>query len=278
VPKPAIQNNVDIKPQIPNYMVRNMIGSGGMGQVYKAVRGNKQYALKVAFPQNEAALKREGIMAIITAGHPNLVSVEDMGQVEGKPFVVYELLHGEDVKQLMAYGEKFDLETTRIIIKEVAAALQHLHEVGVVHRDIKPENIVVRIESNDEGEIQVKRVILIDFGLMEVMTESKSQDGLVFGTKGHMSPEQILGEELDGRSDIFTLGITLLEMLTGVNPFLAASLFETCINVQEKAVPQDLIAPLPEYLQKIILKMLAKNRADRYQSCGQLIADLNKIM
>ncbi len=267
----------NVSSSTASYTIYNSIGEGGMGRVHRAISEGKLYALKVPLPESKKEQKKEGIMGIITAGHPNLLRVVDMGQQDGEPFVVSELLEGQDIRQLMTDGYKFSLPIARKIIVEVAGALQHLHDVGVVHRDIKPENIVVEIEKNAVGEIKLKRLTLIDFGLVVVMTESKNEKGIVRGTKGYMSPEQTYNDPLDERSDIFALGIVLLELMTGINPFIKKSHIETLINIREKEVPPELVAPLPQPLQKIILKMLAKNKEDRYQDCNQVIADLEKI-
>ena len=219
--------------QLGPYQVESLIARGGMGEVYRArdTRLDRQVALKVLSPSSATDAERltrfaREARAGALLNHPNIVSVYDVGSHEGMPFVVSELLHGGTLRERMKAGA---LPAT-VAVKyglQVARGVVAAHEHGVVHRDLKPENIFIT---------QDDRVKILDFGLAKYRTEAlealqqdpsfSTQPGVLLGTVGYMSPEQVRGLPLDCRSDIFSLGVILYEMVSGAAPFKGDSAVE----------------------------------------------------
>jgi eukaryotic-like serine/threonine-protein kinase len=254
------------------YQVEGLIASGGMGDVYRArdLRLNRAVALKVlatsvsADPERLSRFTQEA-RATALINHPNIVSVYDVGSEDGRPYVVSELLRGETLRMRIARGPMSVLAAVRFA-DEIAA-----HHLGVIHRDLKPENVFV----TDEGRVKV-----LDFGLAKCRNEtlglpddsSKStQPGTILGTVGYMSPEQVRGSAVDERSDIFSVGVMLYEMLSGTSPFERETPIETLYAILKEGVP-----PLAgrfgvnEDLDHVVGHCLEKSPNERFQSARDL--------
>jgi serine/threonine-protein kinase len=263
------------------YRIIERIGSGGMGAVYKAEQPsmNRFVAIKVLHTRfltrgDVVSRFRREARAMSQLSHPNTARVYKYGQLDdGSMYFVMEYLEGRNaVQQVKAVGP-IDPETSINVMIQVCGALDEAHQAGIIHRDLKPENVFL---TNQAGREFFPKVL--DFGLAKVTEKQMgsmsmlnlTQSGAVFGTPEFMSPEQAMGNELDRRSDIYSLGMILYEMLTGMLPFEAKSKREM-MHAQVKSPPMPLAkrAPsinFPRGLEEVIQKALAKNPDDRYQT------------
>jgi eukaryotic-like serine/threonine-protein kinase len=255
------------------YEVDALIGTGGMGAVYRArdTRLNRHVALKVldlSSDTDQVARFAQEARTTALLNHPNVVSIYDTGSDNGLPFVVTELLRGETLRTRITRGALAVRAATAIAI-EIAHGLTAAHNLHIVHRDLKPENVFIT---------QDGRVKILDFGLAKCRHQSLTGDqdavstraGMILGTVGYMSPEQVLGATSDARSDIFSLGVILHEMLSGTAPFHGDSAIETL-----HAILKDEAPPLPsqgisEQLQRVVQRCLEKKADARFQSAGDL--------
>ena len=263
------------------YYLESKIGAGGMGTVYRARRlliGDTA-AVKVLHPEQMAdstaveRFRREAQTAA-RLKHPNVVTIYDFGiSKDGLAYLVMELVEGESLGRLIEQQGTLPEATAAEIIRQVCAAMDEAHRQGVVHRDIKPENILVQTTPD---EIHVK---VLDFGIAAVrdITISRlTRTGSIVGTPYYMSPEQCLGEELDGRSDIYGLGIVLFEMLTGVVPFNSATPTAVVVQQVNQAPPRlrTLNANISPAVEAVVLHALDKRREARPQTAGDLAREL----
>src|SRR5215470_4993839 len=263
------------------YYLESKLGIGGMGIVYRAGRlqiGDR-VAVKVlhpdqmADPQAVERFRREA-QTVARLKHPNVVTVYDFGvSREGLNYQVMELAEGESLRSLVERHGRLAETAAAEIIRQVCAALDEAHRQGIVHRDIKPENILVQTIS---GGLKVK---LLDFGiaaLRDVKAGRLTRTGAAVGTPHYMSPEQCLGEELDGRSDIYSLGIVLFEMLTGVVPFDSPA--TTAIVVKHvndpPPPPRTLYPEISRAVESVALRALEKRRDSRPQTAGEMAREL----
>ena len=277
------------------YQILGKIGEGGMGAVYKVKHTgfDELRAIKVLDPaltHDPKFLERFKQEAFITRKlhHPNAVRVDDIDEAEdGSPFIVMEYIAGRNLKQVMTEQRQLPAARVCAIAKQVAAALDAAHQLGMVHRDIKPDNIL--LVKTDEGE-QAK---VLDFGIARVKEGSlgegaKDRDltgkGFVMGTPRYVSPEQAQGrkgDDLDGRADLYSLAIVMYEMLTGEAPFQGATSMETLIaHIQKPPRPIQLVRPglgIPEGLAGLVMRTLHKNRDLRPPSAAAFMAELTRI-
>ena len=258
--------------QLGPYSVIALIGAGGMGEVYRArdSRIGREVALKVLPPCANSDLTRRFEQEARAAGmlnHPNILTVFDVGDHDGSPFIVSELLEGRNLRELLA--ERLPFRKAMDIAMQIARGLAAAHDKGIVHRDLKPENIFMLHDG---------RVKLLDFGLVKVVgsdftSTSDTQRlvtaaGTILGTAAYMSPEQVRGEPADHRSDIFSLGIVLFEMVSGIQPFRRDSPVESMNAILhfDAVLPSD----APASIARITHRMLEKSPADRFQSVKDL--------
>src|SRR5215475_5441540 len=263
------------------YYLESKLGAGGMGTVYRAgrLRIGDRVAVKVLHPDRMAdphaveRFRREAQTAARLM-HPNVVTVYDFGvSREGLNYLVMELAEGESLRRLVKRHGRLAETAAAEIIRQVCAALDEAHRQGIVHRDNKPENILVQ---TIPGGLQVK---LLDFGiaaLRDVKAGRLTRTGAVVGTPHYMSPEQCLGEELDGRSDIYSLGIVLFEMLTGVVPFDSPTTTAIVVKHVNDPPPQPRILnpKISPAVESVVLRALEKRRDARPQTAGEMAREL----
>jgi serine/threonine-protein kinase len=261
------------------YKLGEMIGTGGMADVYVAedTRLARQVAVKVlrsdlARDPSFVARFRKEALAAAALNHPGIVAVYDSGE-EPAPYIVMELISGHTLRELIHKGERVPLKRALEIGEGILAALEYSHHSGIVHRDIKPANIMI----TDNGDVKV-----MDFGIARALADlgaTLTSTWNVVGTAQYLSPEQALGEVADLRSDIYSTGCLLYEVLTGKPPFTG----ETPVSIAYQHVSGVLVAPssivpdLPAGIDTLLTVALAKNPDDRYQSAGLMLDDLYKI-
>jgi TolB-like protein len=277
--------------RIGPYGILELLGSGGMGEVYRAYdkRLERHVAIKfLARPRADdpAALKRfeHEARAASALNHPNICTVHDVGEFQGRSFIVMELLEGQSLKERIA-GKPLPLAEFFAVSRQVCAGLEAAHAKGIVHRDVKPANVFVT-----HGGL----VKILDFGLAKRSSESLTvfsgtplpaastrtltltETGIILGTLAYMSPEQAMGGEVDARSDLFSCGVLLYEMATGQVPFhgKTAAAIMGSILTQSPVEPSALNTAIPASLDRVILKALDKDRELRYQSAALLAGDL----
>jgi len=261
------------------YEIRRWLGEGGMGVVYEVVHTDieRRSALKILrFDLSQqpqmAQVFRDEARAASRLGSPNIVEVYDFGELpDGRLFFAMELLQGED---LVPADEKASMDPGRMIgiLRQVCKGLQRAHEAGVVHRDVKPENVII---SKIEG--RADHVKIVDFGISAMLAAGERRIGIA-GTPQYMAPEQVLGEDFDGRLDIYALGCTAYEMLVGKPPFDGEDV-ETVLHkqVHDAPVPIRQVRPdleVPAELEAVIMRCLAKQPGDRYADMADLEAAL----
>jgi serine/threonine protein kinase len=260
------------------YEIIRELGRGAMSVVYKAHDPNidRWVALKVMQfgPGVSNKLKKRFKREAISAGrlkHPNIVAVHDADEERGKPYIIMEYLEGPILAQVIETESPLTLERVTDIVGQIGNALDYAHQQGVIHRDIKPSNIFL---------LENDKVKVVDFGLAKLTPASDlTQEGQAHGTFGYASPEQILGQEIDGRSDIFSLGVITYEMLTGKKLFEEENVhFIIGRIVDEKPLTfADLDPELHSGIEDILLKATAKDVNERYQTCAELANDLKSI-
>jgi len=275
---------------ISHYRIEQKLGQGGMGVVYRAVdtRLNRTVALKMLLPElaADASLRRRlanEARAASALNHPVIATVHDFEQVDGCLFIVYEFVEGSTLRDVMNKRRMELVEWLSVCIK-IADGLACAHEAGIIHRDLKPENVMLTAEG---------RVKILDFGLAKVhrplesavagtradTAGSATATGTVVGTLNYMSPEQLEAQPVDRRSDVFSFGIMLYELVAGRHPFLGRSPLSTIGNILKEEPPApSLSSPqLPPELERVIYKCLRKQRAERYQSTRDLLVDLENL-
>jgi len=265
---------------IGRYKVLESIGFGAMGAVYKAFDPliKRTLAIKTIrldiprqSPQYKSFIERFYHEARIsgTLAHPNIVTLFDIGEEGGVPYLAMEYVEGDTIAGMLEKGVRFKPERVIALASQVAAALDYAHTKGVIHRDIKPSNLILH---------DVERVKVTDFGIAKLVDAEMTQSGTLLGTPSYMSPEQAMGEKLDGRSDIFSLGVCAFEMLSGEQPFPGANV----TSILYKLVHVDPIEPanlemnglVPQKWHEVFGRVLAKKPDDRYQTAGAFVQDL----
>ncbi|MES1977626.1 MAG: serine/threonine-protein kinase [Pseudomonadota bacterium] len=271
------------KPMLGRYQVEKELGKGAMGVVYLGkdpkigrVVAIKTMALSQEFEGEELEDARERFFREAeTAGrlqHQNIVTIFDAGEEHDLAYIAMEFLKGKDLADVTKQGQLLPVVKVLSIIARVAEALAYAHKQNVVHRDIKPANIMYDSESDS--------VKVTDFGIARITDSSKTKTGLVLGTPSFMSPEQIAGKRVDGRSDLYSLGVMLFQMLAGVLPFRGESMAELMYKIANEPAPDILVIrkELPARLADIVALSLSKRPETRYQDGDQFAADLRAVM
>ncbi|MBZ5537091.1 MAG: protein kinase [Acidobacteriia bacterium] len=271
-----------------HYRILSLLGSGGMGEVYLAedTRLGRKVALKLLpaeFIQDQERMHRfeQEARAASALNHPNIITIFDVGRVENFNFIATEFIEGETLRRYLAKA-KLSLRDAVDVAVQVAGALSAAHRVGIVHRDIKPENIMLR----PDGYVKV-----LDFGLAKLTeptpsdSESptratvKTETGVVVGTVSYMSPEQVRGAAVDARTDIFSLGVVLYEMVAGIPPFEGGSKSEVIAAILDREPPPlaRYARDVPNEVERIVSKALRKDREVRYQTARDFQIDLKSL-
>ncbi len=258
---------------IGRYEITGRIGKGAMGVVYSARDSmmERTVAIKVMMtdleddPDTSARFYREARSAG-QAVHPNIVTIFDMGEDNGHPFIVMEFFEGETLNKYLVRPEAAPIETKLDLMIQICEGLRAAHSHGIFHRDIKPGNLLVR----PGGELKI-----VDFGIARLASSSITASGLIVGTPDYMSPEQARGDNADARSDIFSAGAVFYFMLTGRKPFAASGLTAVLAKVQREDPLPLRDTEAPPVLARIVFRALAKDPAERYQTSAQMIAELS---
>ena len=267
----------ELTGRIGKYEIARPIGKGAMGQVYLAHDTvlDRDVALKVMAaqiaddPELKKRFEREA-RAVAKMTHPNVVTVFDLGShADGSPYIAMELLKGQDLQKAVRQPPPLPLERKVAIIVQVLAGLAHAHSLGIIHRDIKPANIFIQ----EDGSVKI-----MDFGVARLTTASMTGTGNIVGTADYMSPEQVKGATVDGRSDLFSVGCMLFEIVTGRRPFHSDNLMAIFYKITHDEANFDLVPPGKDYdaLVPILKRALAKDIDQRYQNALEFAVDLRE--
>ena len=278
-----VDGGVTENPTLGRYEVERELGRGAMGTVYlgKDPKINRVVAIKTLdlsaeFEGNELEQAKDRFFREAeTAGrlnHPNIVTIYDAGEEHDLAYIAMEFLEGKDLTDKMGEEQPLPVKWVLQIVLQVAEALDYAHKLGVVHRDIKPANIMYI--DNDES------IKVTDFGIARITDSSRTRTGVVLGTPSYMSPEQFSGKRVDGRSDLFSLGVTMFEMLSGEQPFGGDSLAELMYQITNKKHPNiiKIRGDLPTCTRTIIDKALQKDPENRYQTGEQFAQALRRCI
>jgi len=258
------------------YQIIEELGEGGMGKVYRVLdkKLGEEVALKlvrpeIALDQSTVERFRNELKLARKISHRNIGRMFDLGEEEGKHFITMEYVPGENLRTMIRMSGQLGVRTAVTILKEVCEGLTEAHRLGIVHRDLKPSNIMIDREGN---------VRILDFGIARSMKgKGITGAGVAIGTPEYMSPEQVEGKETDERSDIYSLGVVLYEMVTGRVPFEGETPF--VIGVKHKSEiprdPRELNSQIPDELSRVILKCLEKDREKRFQSAADVYSELS---
>ncbi|HUE82499.1 MAG TPA: serine/threonine-protein kinase, partial [Pyrinomonadaceae bacterium] len=287
---------------LSHYRIVSRIGAGGMGEVYLAqdTKLDRKVAIKFLheeFSKDADKLNRfvQEAKAASALNHPNILTIHEIGEVDGKNYIATELIDGQTLREHISHKEPFQLNQILKIGVQVSEALSAAHQAGIIHRDIKPENIMLR----KDGYAKV-----LDFGLAKLSEQRGEEEtgghgdgesntliaasprppvplsvnttpGMIMGTVSYMSPEQARGKETDARTDIWSLGVVLYEMLAGKVPFSGETINHTIVSILEKEPL--LLENVPAELQRIVRKAMTKDVEMRYQSARDLLIDLKNL-
>jgi eukaryotic-like serine/threonine-protein kinase len=278
----ATSINNDARPRLGRYEVVSELGRGAMGIVYKGKdpKIHRTVAIKtvrlsdfdesIINEMKERFFREAESAGLLT--HPNIVTIYDAGEEDDLAYIAMEFLNGVDLKVYTVKENLLPVKEALTVIAQVAEALEYAHVKGVVHRDIKPANIM-RI--NTTGEVKVT-----DFGIARISTSSRTKTGVIMGTPSYMSPEQVSGKKVDGRSDIFSLGVVLFELLCGEKPFKGEDMTALMYMIAKEAHPSvKTINPrVPGVVEKIVDKALEKEVVKRYQRAGHMAVHLRTVI
>ena len=260
------------------YQVIEELGLGGMGRVYKVLDKtvDEKVALKLHNPDIAAQEQtierfRNELKLARKISHRHVCRMYDLSEADGMPFITMEYISGEDLKSLIRRAGQISVGKAINLTQQICEGLVEAHHTGVVHRDLKPQNIMVDMDGNAK---------ITDFGIARsIKTKGLTGTGIIIGTPEYMSPEQVEGKPVDQRSDLYSLGIILYELVTGKLPFEGDTPLSVAVKhkIEEPRAPQDINAQIPRDLNRVILKCMAKDKKERYQSAEELLSDLKKI-
>jgi len=268
--------------KLGRYEVSGILGKGAMGQVYmgKDPAINRPIALKtirldfVTDPAEMAELKKRLHLEAQAAGrlsHPNIVTIYDVGSEGDLQYIAMEYLEGQTLEQMIKRKVKFNYRIIAQIIVQICAGMDYAHKQGIVHRDIKPANIMIRSDY---------RVKVMDFGIARVESSSMTKTGIAMGTPNYISPEQLKGQRVDNKADIFSLGVVMYEMLLGRRPFKGENITSLIYSIihTEPEKPSSVNPQVPLLFDHIVLRALQKDPKDRYQHALEIVNDLSDFV
>jgi serine/threonine protein kinase len=295
-PEDSVQNGSDFPPKIAHYRVLQRLGKGGMGEVFLA-EDTKQHGRKVALKilppaltKDESRVRRfkQEARAVLAHHHPNNLTIFEIGETDSTFYIATEFIDGETLRQCL-WTQPVKIDEALGIAIQIAMALEAAHAEGIVHRDIKPENVMLR----HDRFVRDRFVKILDFGLAKLterdspisdpeaitMAISHTNPGAVVGTTGYMSPEQAQGETIDARSDIFSLGVVLYEMVAGQAPFTGRTDSHVRVSIidHDPAPLTEHSPDIPRHLERIVFKALSKDKAKRYQTITDFKLDLEQL-
>jgi eukaryotic-like serine/threonine-protein kinase len=280
--KIIFSNELGIKPTVGRYEILEELGQGAMGIVYKAKdpKINRMLAIKTIRFSDEfetekiREIKERFMREAEIAGklaHPAIVAIYDVGEDYELTYIAMEYLEGESLQKFCRKGSLLPLRKVLFVVSETALALDYAHKQGVIHRDVKPANIMLL----KEGQIKVT-----DFGIAKAVSSSQTKSGIVLGTPNYMSPEQINGHGIDGRSDVFSLGVVFFELLTGQLPFHGKNLTNLFYQITQgkHPSPREINPKVPRPVAQILNKALAKDPAQRFDTGAELARYLKAMI
>jgi eukaryotic-like serine/threonine-protein kinase len=280
--KIIFSNELGIKPTVGRYEIVEELGQGAMGIVYKAKdpKINRMLAIKTIRFSDEfetekiREIKERFMREAEIAGklaHPAIVAIYDVGEDYELTYIAMEYLEGDSLQKFCRKGSLLPLRKALYIVSETALALDYAHKQGVIHRDVKPANIMLL----KEGQIKVT-----DFGIAKAVSSSQTKSGIVLGTPNYMSPEQINGHGIDGRSDVFSLGVVFFELLTGQLPFHGKNLTNLFYQITQgkHPSPREINPKVPRPVEQILNKALAKEPAQRFATGADLARYLKAMI
>ena len=262
--------------RVGRYDLLERIGRGGMGVVYRAKDSGigRLVAVKMLISDIDVSdeTRERFFREARSAGqltHRNIITIYDFGEEGGRAYIVMELLTGESLTNLLARGVKLPLEQQVEIMMRVSEGLAFAHSRGIIHRDVKPANLFV----TTDGQVKI-----LDFGVARIASSKLTRSGLLVGTPDYMSPEQVMGQVVDQRSDVFSAGAVFYQLLTGKKPFAAKRLPDVLNRVRLEAPEAITEAEAPAELTAIVMKALEKDPTHRYQRIVEMLASLTKFM
>ena len=272
---------VDELKSLGRYAVRGVLGKGAMGLVYDGYdpKLDRRVAIKTILTrtldeanarQYSQRFERE-VRAVARLNHPNIVQVYDFGNQGDLAYIVLEHIQGRELKDYFDAGERFDLHTILRLMTELLGALECAHEAGIIHRDVKPANVMV--DRNGHAK-------LTDFGVARIIDAEQSEmtrAGTMIGTPSYMSPEQIQGQAIDPRSDVFSAGIVFYQLLTGEKPFQGTPWELAKKIIQDDPVWPSALMQIPAHFDRVVARALAKAPEQRYQSARSFAVALQRI-
>jgi serine/threonine protein kinase len=276
--------------KLGRYEIKSQLGAGGMGEVYLAqdTKLDRKVALKI-LPADVAAhqdrMKRfvQEAKSASALNHPNIITIYEIEQIDSVNFIATEFIDGETLRQRLKNGP-LKLGEVLDVAAQIASALSAAHAAGIVHRDIKPENIMLRrdgiVKVLDFGLAKLTERVSPDSVDTEAPTSLKTDPGTVLGTAAYMSPELARGLEVDARTDIFSFGVLIYEMIAGRLPFEGSNTNEILASILSDKEPSPLARyarEVPAELERIVSKALRKNRDERYQTINDLLLDLKRL-
>jgi len=275
---------MDLPKTLGRYQIEGVLGKGAMGLVYDGRDPglNRRVAIKtILVKQLDEEMARmyskrfeREVRAVARLNHRNIVQVYDFGSEGDMAYIVMEYINGKELKDRFDAGERFDVATAFRLMSELLGALDFAHEAGIIHRDVKPANIMVDVEGHAK---------LTDFGVARVVDPDAqpgeaTQTGAMVGTPAYMSPEQIQGQAIDHRTDIFSAGIIFYQFLTGQKPFEGTQWALAKKIVQDDPVKPSSIVQVPPEIDRVVARALAKEPDHRYQTAGSFAAALKRIL